>query len=199
MHERWLLIRMETVGKSPSLPVDVWRSMRALGARYVHESVCVLPDCCGTAEAVTQLVARTKRKGGQLRVFHIDLPSDDERATLVQRFSAERSDEYAEVVARSLAFLEQIAMERRRGRAIYSEVEESQADLRRFERWLKTIHQRDYFDAPGYAEAAAALHECKRTLAEFEAEAYAHETVGSTNEPSIVALRMSGAPPATHR
>jgi hypothetical protein len=167
--------------------------MRALGARYVHESVCVLPDCGGTAEAVTRLVTRTKRKGGQLRVFHIGLPSDDERVALVKHFSAERSDEYAEVVARTREFLAEIARERRRGRAIYTEVEESQADLQRFQRWLEAIRQRDYFDAPGYDEAAAAVHDCERTLAEFEAEAYIHETSGSY-EPPVIALGSPDAP-----
>jgi hypothetical protein len=189
MHHRWLLIRMETLGTSPSLSLDVWRSMRALGARYVHESVCVLPDRPETVEAVERLAARIRRKGAELRVFNVGLPSDAERAALVERFCAERSDEYAEVVARTREFLDEIAMERRRGRAIYTEVEESQADLRRFERWLKIIRARDYFDAPGHAEAAAAVQACKDALAEFEADAYSHETAGDP-AAQAVALRV---------
>jgi hypothetical protein len=47
---------------------------------------------------------------------------DDDR--VVERFRAERSGEYEEIVSRVPAFLEEIAYERQRGRASYAEVEE---------------------------------------------------------------------------
>ena len=47
-----------------------------------------------------------------------------------------------------LQFLAEIEMETGRGRATYAEVEESEADLERFEKWLTAIANRDYFDAP---------------------------------------------------
>jgi hypothetical protein len=190
VQEQWLLVRMETVGASATLPVQVWRSLRELGARYMHASVCVLPERSDTSAAVTTLVGRVRRHGGELRVFHIRLASDEEQAGLIERFSAERQDEYGEVVARTRDFLAEIAMERARGRAIYTEVTESDADLRRLERWLESIRKRDYFDAPGGAEAIAAVEECKRILAEFEAEAYRNEIAGSPAEPRVSSLRL---------
>jgi hypothetical protein len=44
-----------------------------------------------------------------------------------------------------------------RGNAIYTEVEESEADLEWFERWLTSIAVRDYFGAGGRAGAEAAV------------------------------------------
>jgi hypothetical protein len=58
----------------------------------------------------------------------------------------------------------------------YAEVEESEADLQRFERWLGKIAARDYFDAPGGAEACAAVDRCGDALAAFEAAALDSET-----------------------
>jgi hypothetical protein len=43
--------------------------------------------------------------------------------------------------------LSEITMETARGRAPYAEVEESEADLERFEKWLAAITARDYFQA----------------------------------------------------
>ncbi|MGN6167022.1 MAG: Chromate resistance protein ChrB [Solirubrobacteraceae bacterium] len=44
-----------------------------------------------------------------------------------------------------------------RGRAGYTELEESHADLARHQKWLAAIRARDYFGAPGGQEAAAAV------------------------------------------
>jgi Protein ChrB, N-terminal len=67
-------------------------------------------------------------------------------------------------------------LERRRGRATYTEVEESEADLERLRRWLQRVRLRDYFDAAGREEAEAAVQRCAELLAAFEAEAFAAET-----------------------
>ena len=40
----WLLITVSTAGAPPALRVQVWRRLRALGALYLQQSVCLLPD-----------------------------------------------------------------------------------------------------------------------------------------------------------
>ena len=67
----------------------------------------------------------------------------------LDEFRAARDAEYAEVVERAPALLAELEMERARGRATYAEVEESEADLVRFQGWLAKIEARDYFDSPG--------------------------------------------------
>jgi hypothetical protein len=79
----------------------------------------------------------------------------------------------------------EIAYERKRQRATYAEVEESEADLERLHKWFARVRARDYFDAPGRAEAEQAIERCAAELAAFEAEALAAE------------LREEGAPTAT--
>jgi hypothetical protein len=68
-------------------------------------------------------------------------------------------------------FHEELRQERRRGRATYTELEESDADLARHKKWLAAIRARDYFDAPGGEEAAAAVASCEEALARFESDA----------------------------
>src|SRR5919202_71224 len=134
-----------------------WRRLRALGAHYLQQSVCLLPARPPTTTGVDELLARLRAEGAQGRVFNIGLP-DDEAQELIACFCAERSDEYREVVSRTREFFAEITRERERGRTTYTEVEEP-----------------DHFGAAGRDEAVAAVEECARLLAEFEAEAYARE------------------------
>ena len=76
-----------------------------------------------------------------------------------------------EVVGSTRQFHEELQLERRRGRTTYTELEESDADLARYQKWLAAIRARDYFDAPGGHEAAAAVASCEEALARFESEA----------------------------
>jgi hypothetical protein len=194
---RWLLVNIAASGSSASSP-DAWRRLRALGAHYLQPAVCLLPERPETHEAVVRVVERVRRVGGSARMFPIGLLPRDEERDVIAAFSAERSDEYDQVVDRTREFLGEISMKRDHSRASYTEVEESQVDLRRLQRWLASIRKRDYFDAPGYAQAAEAVAACERLLAEFEAEAYAVE-IHPTDEDLARApwrrrLRALGSP-----
>ncbi len=112
----------------------------------------------------------------------IAITDDTEDRAVLESFRAERADEYHEVCSRTQAFLEEIAMERARGRATYTEVEESEADLERLRTWLKRVQARDYFDAAGRAGAETAIERCAAELAAFEAEAMAAELAPEQSE-----------------
>lgn len=171
---RWLLVAVST-GSSSTLRVHAWRRLRSLGALYLQNSVCLLPALPETSRAVARLADRVRREGGDARVITIGLDDAAEEQSVIGEFSAERTDEYNEVCSRVPAFLEEIAMERRRGRATYAEVEESEADLERLRKWLRRVEARDYFGAEGRAAAEQAVERCAEALAEFEAEALAAE------------------------
>ncbi len=148
MARSWLLTTTSTAGASSTLRVWAWRRLRGLGAYYLQQSVCLLPETPETTRAVNRVLARLR----------------------------ERSDEYGEVVQRTEEFHAEFAQERRRGRITYTELEESDADLARHARWLAAIQARDYFAAPGGDEAVDAVGGCRRALAEFEAEALRRES-----------------------
>jgi hypothetical protein len=122
---------------------------------------------------VAKLLDRLRHSGGEARVLTIAISDAAQERALIEQLRAERSDEYAEVLSRAPAFLEEIAYER--GRATYAEVEGSEADLERLQKWLTRVRVRDYFDAPGRAEAEQAVERCAAELAAFEAEALAAE------------------------
>lgn len=172
----WLLITVSTpTGASSTLRVYAWRKLRSLGAHYLQQSVCLLPATAHTQRILNRLVSRLRAEGANGEVLRIRLADPKQETALVDAFQRERSDEYREVMQRTQQFHEELAHERELKRATYTELEESDADLARHQKWLAAIRARDYFHAPGAEDAAAAVAACERALVDFEAEALAAE------------------------
>lgn len=194
---QWLLVNIAAGGSSAS-SLDAWRRLRALGAHYLQPAVCLLPEREETASAVAHIVTRVERAGGHARVLPIGLLDEANERDVIAVFSAERAEEYDQVVDCSRELAGDIAMEREHRRASYIEVEETRVHVHRLQRWLASIRRRDYFDAPGFAAAVEAVETCERLLAEFEAEAFQVEVHPSeediTRAPWRRRLRTLGSP-----
>ncbi|WP_424638918.1 Chromate resistance protein ChrB [Embleya sp. AB8] len=165
----WLLVAVSTAGAPDSLRVHVWRKLRGLGAVYVQQSVCLLPDRPAIASAVRRLMARVRAEGGTARSLHVRIDDPVERGELIGEFRAVAAVEYGEVLERLPAFFEGIRVETARKRATYAEVEAAEADLARFETRVAKIAARDYFPGPIADEVRAELDRAHAVLATFEA------------------------------
>jgi hypothetical protein len=177
----WLLITVSTPpGGSSTLRVFAWRNLRSLGAHYLQQSVCLLPATPKTTRAAARVATRLRAEGGQGEMLRIRLMDSRHEAAVIDAMQRERTDEYHELVESTRQFHEELQLERRRGRATYTELEESDADLARYQKWLAAIRARDYFDAAGGEEATAAVASCEEALARFESEALSAELDEST-------------------
>ena len=65
--ERFLLVSASTAGATPATRVRVWRKLRSLGALYLHQSVCLLPDREPVRRQVQRLLASVRADGGTAR------------------------------------------------------------------------------------------------------------------------------------
>ena len=99
---------------------------------YLQQSVCLLPATPATTRAATKVVTRLRAEGGQGEVLRIRLVDREAGGKVIDAMQAERTDEYHELVESTRQFHEELAIERRRGRATYTELEESDADLARY-------------------------------------------------------------------
>jgi hypothetical protein len=185
-HERWLLVAVSTAGCPDSLRVTVWRRLRGLGALYVQQSACLLPDRPAVDRPVRQLVLRVRAEGGSARVLHVQACDAGERAQLVEQMRAAIDTEYADVLKRLPSFFAELDTETARGNVTFAEVEESEADLARFEAWLAKITARDYFDAPLGRQVRAELDRARAALASFEAAALAADTAATSPRTGAV-------------
>ncbi len=176
MASDWLLITVSTPpGGTSTLRVYAWRNLRRLGAHYLQQSVCLLPATPKATRAAARVVTRLRAEGGHGEMLRIRLTDSNQEAAVIDALQRERTDEYHELVESTRQFHEELEHERRRGRTTYTELEESDADLARYQKWLAAIHARDYFDAPGGQEAVAAVASCEEALAGFESEALSAE------------------------
>ncbi|WP_028935773.1 Chromate resistance protein ChrB [Pseudonocardia spinosispora] len=167
----WVWASMPVAGSEPKWQEFTWRSWGSLGAYLVDQSTFMVPARPEVIEAVRRMLDETRRVGrvGQMRrVSLLDRAAEN-------RIIAEMKDaidaEYAEVLDRLPMFSSELEYERKRGRVIYAEVEESEVDLERFRRWMSRIAARDYFDAPLGADARAAVEAAAEELAAFRDEA----------------------------
>ena len=193
MARDWLLITVSTPGGSSTLRVYAWRNLRRLGAHYLQQSVCLLPATPKTTRAATRLVTRLSGEGGRGEMFRIQLTDERQEAAVIGAMQRERTDEYHELVESTQGFREELEDERRRGRAMYTELEESDVDLARHQKWLAAIRARDYFDAPGGDEASAAVASCEEALARFESEALSAELDEAATDARPALRAVDGA------
>ncbi|MEU6687315.1 Chromate resistance protein ChrB [Streptomyces sp. NPDC046832] len=163
--DAWLMVAVSTAGAADSLRVHVWRKLRGLGAVYVQQSVCLLPDRPPVAGAVRKLVDKVRAEGGTARLLHLTLTDPVERGEVIGEFRASVTAEYGEVLERLPAFFAEI---------------EAEADLARFETWVGKIAVRDYFAAPIGAEVRAELERARTAMTAFEAAALAADTSPDT-------------------
>ena len=190
MAHDWLLIAVSTPpGGSSTLRVYAWRNLRSLGAHYLQQSVCLLPATPKTTRAAARVVTRLRAEGGHGEMLRIRMTDAKQEAVVIDAIQRERTDEYHELVESTRQFHEELQLERRRGRATYTEFEESDTDLARYQKWLAAVQARDYFGAPGGQEAAAAVASCEEALARFQSEALSAELDESTPD-SLLGLRV---------
>ena len=189
------MVAVSTAGGADSLRVTVWRRLRGLGALYLQQSVCLLPDRPEVARAVHRLAVQVRTGGGSVRVLHVRLPDSGEREHLVAEMCAAVEVEYREVLQRLPSFFDELEAETARGNFTFAEVEESEADLARFEAWLTKIAKRDYFDTPLAAQVRSELDRARGALRAFEAAAWAAESDARSTAGAGPGLRSIRADP----
>ncbi|MFX0577569.1 Chromate resistance protein ChrB [Nocardia nepalensis] len=172
----WLLVSVATANSANSLRVQVWRKLKSLGALYLQQSVCLLPDRPPVQREVRRLAARVREQGGSARVLSMAFTDPAEELAVIGEFNDARDLEYTELLERLPELRAELDRELAAGNATYADVEESEADLTRFRSWLAKIEARDYFTAPGGQAARAEVEEAAAALAAFEEAAFADDT-----------------------
>ena len=184
MARDWLLITVSTPpGGTSTLRVYAWRNLRSLGAHHLQQlqqSVCLVSATPKATRAAARMVTRLRADGGHGEMLRVRLTDSRQQPVVIDAIQRERADEYHEVVESTQQFRKELHRERRRGRTTYTELEEFDADLALYQKWVAAIRARDYFDAPGGQEAAAAVASCEEALVRFQSEALSAELDAST-------------------
>jgi len=150
---RWVLLSSRLPREPSRLRLGVWRRLSRLGALLLHDAVWVLPADAKTREAFEWLAEEIGEQGGTAFLWEALSLDEPQNRELVRRFRTEADGRYAALARSAEKILRSAARSRRRGVGI-------DAALRQLEglgRAIRLERRRDYFRAPGRAEAETAV------------------------------------------
>lgn len=179
---RWLLLIHRVPREPPGRRTAIWRQLKQLGAVYLQQAAAILPDRPEVRQALAALAERIRAMEGEVSLLATTSPDATWERDLIARFNRARDEEYAEVVENVERCEDEIARERRKGKFTFAELEDGEADREKVQRWHERIRARDFFEAPGRAEAEAALARGQAVLDAFAAAVYRHEGVQDGRE-----------------
>lgn len=163
----WILL-IYTVPSEPTRKrAYIWREIKKIGALYLRDGVCALPDRPVTADAIRQVAAKIEEFGGEVTLV-ADVHLDEKRAvSLIAASRAARAEEYAELAREAEAFLAHVHRETEHREFTFAELEELEGDLAKLTRWTDQVRARDYFVAEDAERVRALLARCEEELATF--------------------------------
>lgn len=177
---------VELVYRMPAKPtagrVAVWRTLKRIGAAYLQDSVCVLPDLPDLRSELEPVLERIAESGGSYHLLPLTRMPADEKAKLRQLFLDQTTKQYDEIVEDcEVTFAKEVEFEHFRANYTYEEAEEIRMNFEKIVGWLQRTEARDWFGAANAAQARDALARCETLLEEFEAKVF---DVQSTSEAS---------------
>ena len=175
MVQTWLVFIPQLPSSPSSLRVLVWRRMRAAGAAALQQGVWVLPQTPEHEQFLRDVLREAQQQGGS-GILMVATPLDaDQAAEVIERFRADRDQEYQEFEVQCRDFLAEIAKETTARNLTFAALEENEHDLQKLHTWLEKIRARDFFGALQARTAVDALSACENALRGFAEAIYARE------------------------
>ena len=161
----------------PSQPsaarVGVWRELKRIGALYLQQSVCILPQQEPLLAALQKIADRVNELHGNYHLLPLrELPAEEE-AKIVDGFIAQSNLQYDEIIENcEVNFAKEIEFETFRQNFTYAEAEEIRQELDKIRRWYERVVERDWFDAARREQALGSIEHAEQLLEEFEEKVF---------------------------
>jgi len=153
--------------------VAVWRNLKKIGAVYLQDSVCVVPDTAALRRELAVVLERIAAGDGRSHLLPLRKLPPEEEQKLVGLFVEQSAQHYREIVEDcEVNFVKEIEFERFRKNFTYEEAEEIRMDYEKLGTWFERVRERDWFGAPNRGEAEEWLRKCETLLEEFEAQVF---------------------------
>jgi Protein ChrB, N-terminal len=169
--------------------VAVWRNLKKIGAVYLQDSICVLPDTAGLRRELAQVLERIDASAGRYHLLPLrKLPANEEEK-LVALFVEQSEQHYREIIENcEVNFVKEIEFERFRQNFTYEEAEEIRMEFEKIGNWFERVQERDFFAAPNRAAARTWLDRCERLLEEFEASVFELNATDTDTPAALLSL-----------
>lgn len=188
----WIILIYKVPAEPSRYRSTIWRKVKASGAVYLQNSICILPFNSETERQFRSLRKKIFEFGGEGYLFKGAALGAEMDAQLVELFNRTREEEYAEIIDRCDDFFREIEQETQSRHFTYAELEENEEDLEKLEQWFNKVKRRDFFHASLAAKAAELLAECRRRLDEFAEQVFRHEDGERLESPGFTARELTG-------
>jgi hypothetical protein len=168
----WVLLSSRLPREPSRLRLGTWRRLRRLGAVLLHDALWVLPADAKTREAFEWLADEIAERAGTAFLWEAKSLGGPQDQEIIQRFRAEVDARYTGIVDTANAIrrtaLRSTARQGREPNSVAARLLRARRQLRGLERALRLEWRRDYFRAPGRAQAEAALRAAVEALASHD-------------------------------
>ena len=166
---QWLFL-IYTIPPEPTRKrAFVWRELKKLGAGYLRDGVCVLPDRPATRDAIQAIVDRVRAFEGQAIMVESAVIDDLSAQEVVRQSRAARQTEYAALADSSRELLDHLRRELAHRDFSEVEIRSLLEDVGKLWRWYDQICARDYFAADGAATASSAIAQSESAIRDMHA------------------------------
>lgn len=175
----WLLLTYKVPAEPAAKRVALWRKLKAMGAVYLQNGVCLLPKTDDHLRRLKVIENEIGEIGGDAVLLETVGPDRAQEQKVVERFTADRDEAYREFLGKCSDFEAEIARETEANHFTYAELEENDEDLEKLKGWLAKIRKLDFYKAPLSAEADKRLEHCVALLEAYAKRVFdAHEENG---------------------
>jgi len=162
----WALLVYTVPAKPTRKRATVWREVKRLGALYLRDGVCALPDTPAARAALQALAERVQALDGEATLIWEARLSPARASALRAALTSARRAEYAEVASAAVSLLRHLEQE-----VAHHALERSAriglcGELGRVERWLAQIEARDYLSDGDPQSVAAVIAAARAALAD---------------------------------
>lgn len=163
----WILL-IYTVPSEPTRKrAYIWRAIKKVGAVYLRDGVCALPERAETLTALQQIAAKIEEFAGEATLVQAARLDPKRAEMLMVAARTARADEYHELVREAEGFLAHVRRETDHREFTFAELEELAHDLAKLTRWTDQVRARDYFAVPDAEQVTTLLARCEEELAVF--------------------------------
>lgn len=163
----WLLITYKIPPEPSRTRVALWRRLKAMGAVYLQNGVCLLPKTEEHVRRLKMLENDVAEAGGESVILETVALDKMQEEKVIARFKADRDEEYLEFLAKCNDFEAEIAKETAASHFTYAELEENDVELKKLAAWLEKIRKLDFYGAALAKEARQRLTGCETLLDQY--------------------------------
>lgn len=163
----WLLLSYKVPSEPSSKRVSIWRKIKSLGAVYIQNGVCILPNTDKHQRHFKIIQNEIVSIGGEASLLDtVGFDKKDEEI-LISHFNEERNSEYQEFLGKCKDYVAEINRETETEHFTYAELQENDEDLKKLKNWLEKLKKMDFYGAPLLPQAEKDLAICEQMLEEF--------------------------------